>query len=88
MAVTSENTLDAHADAAARREADKRRRHHRRRIRAAGNPRARKWQSIAWLYAELKRHSDLESALLVEAIAYQLNAGWTPKRAPDEEVAA
>lgn len=83
MAVTSENAPGA---TAAAREAAKRMRFHQRRIGNAPSPRDKKWQSIAWFYAELKAFDDREAARIVRAFAAQLNAGQVP--ASSEEVAA
>ncbi len=91
MAVTSDflpsgTSVDIAGGAAAGRDAAKRRQFHVRRIRQAANPRSRRWQSTAWLQAELACHSDAEAARIARAFAAQLGRGETPNGDPLEEV--
>jgi hypothetical protein len=72
--VTSTN-VDAKALTAVQREALKRRVYHQKRIDHTTNTRARKWQSTAWLAAELAQYSDAEAAEIVQRFARQLNEG-------------
>jgi hypothetical protein len=73
--MTSTFSLDEAAAARVEKEAAKRRTYHLKRIGNAGNDRARKWQSMAWLYAEIGQCSDAEAASIATAFAAQLNEG-------------
>lgn len=85
MAVTSEDTLNALAERTAGREVARRRTMHLRRIRSTTNARAGKWQSQAWLAAELKQFDDGEAARIARGVADLIGRGWIPVGDPMEE---